>query len=56
VAPGDPAALADTLNELLTDARARELLGLAARDAAAGPYAWDAVAARTLALYEELRR
>jgi len=55
-APGDPAALADTLTELLADARARELLGLAALDAAEGPYAWDAVAARTLALYEGLRR
>jgi glycosyltransferase involved in cell wall biosynthesis len=56
VAPGDPAALAGALNELLADARARELLGLAARDAAAGPYSWDTVAARTLALYGGLRR
>ena len=28
----------------------------AAREAAAGPYSWDAVAEQTLALYRELRR
>ena len=56
VAPGDPAALADALNELLADARARELLGQSALDAAAGPYSWERVAELTLALYEGLRR
>jgi glycosyltransferase involved in cell wall biosynthesis len=54
VAPGDPEALAAALNELLADPAARERLSVAAREAAAGPYSWDAVAAETLALYREL--
>jgi glycosyltransferase involved in cell wall biosynthesis len=54
VAPGDPAGLARVLNELVADPQERERLATAAREAAAGPYSWDAVAAQTRALYEEL--
>ncbi len=54
VPPGDPAALAAALSELSGDPAAREQLAAAAREAATGPYSWDAVAAQTLALYEEL--
>ena len=54
VAPGDSAELAATLNDLVADESARERLAGAARAAASGPYSWDAVAARTLALYEQL--
>ena len=56
VPPGDPDALATTLTELTGDPGARERLAGAAREAAAGPYSWDAVATKTLALYEELTR
>jgi glycosyltransferase involved in cell wall biosynthesis len=51
---GDREALAAALNGLLADPTARERLSAAAREAAAGPYSWDAVAAETLALYREL--
>lgn len=54
VAPDDPAALTAALSELSGDPEARERLAAAAREAAAGPYSWDAVATQTLALYEEL--
>jgi glycosyltransferase involved in cell wall biosynthesis len=54
VAPEDPAALTAALQELLADEGARERLSDAARRAAAGPYSWDAVGARTLGLYKEL--
>jgi len=54
VAPEDPAALAEALRELSGDPAARERLSAAAREAAAGPYSWDAVATQTLALYREL--
>jgi glycosyltransferase involved in cell wall biosynthesis len=50
----DPAALAAALSELTADPAARERLAAAAREAAAGPYSWDAVATQTLALYQEL--
>jgi glycosyltransferase involved in cell wall biosynthesis len=56
VAPGDVDALAAALAELTADPQARERLGVAAREAAVGPYSWDAVAAQTLELYEELAR
>jgi glycosyltransferase involved in cell wall biosynthesis len=56
VPPGDPASLHAALARLLTDQAARERLAAAARAAAAGPYAWDAIAAQHLALYETLRR
>jgi glycosyltransferase involved in cell wall biosynthesis len=54
VPPGDATALASALNELTADPATRERLAGAAREAAVGPYSWDAVAAQTLALYEEL--
>jgi glycosyltransferase involved in cell wall biosynthesis len=54
VPPEDPGALAEALTELTGDPTARERLASAARDAASGPYSWDAVAAQTLALYREL--
>jgi glycosyltransferase involved in cell wall biosynthesis len=54
VPPGDPEALAAAISELLGDRAARERLASAAREAAAGPYSWEEVATRTLALYEEL--
>jgi glycosyltransferase involved in cell wall biosynthesis len=56
VPPGDTTALASSLSELTADPAAREHLAEAARAAAAGPYSWDAAAAQTLALYEELTR
>ncbi|HMC51040.1 MAG TPA: glycosyltransferase family 4 protein [Solirubrobacterales bacterium] len=56
VPPGDTTALASVLSELTADAPARERLAAAAQAAAAGPYSWDATAAQTLALYEELGR
>jgi len=54
VSPEDPEGLAAALSELVADPGARERLAEAARGAAIGPYSWDAVATRTLALYEEL--
>jgi len=53
-APGDAEALASALWRLIADAGERERLGAAACRAAAGPYSWDAVAARHLELYERL--
>jgi glycosyltransferase involved in cell wall biosynthesis len=53
VPPGDPAALATALTELLADEAERARLGDAARAAAAGPYSWDRIAERTLDLYRE---
>jgi glycosyltransferase involved in cell wall biosynthesis len=54
VPPGNGEALAAALSELLANPAARERLSAAAREAAAGPYSWDAVAGETLALYREL--
>ena len=54
VTPGDPSSLAGALNGLLIDPAARARLAAAAAAAAAGPYSWDTVAERTLALYREL--
>ena len=51
---GDARALHDALRELLDDPAARSRLATAARAATAGPYAWDTIARRTLALYERL--
>jgi glycosyltransferase involved in cell wall biosynthesis len=56
VPPGDPAALHAALTGLLADPAACERLADAARTVAAGPYAWDAIAAQHLALYEALRK
>jgi glycosyltransferase involved in cell wall biosynthesis len=54
VAPSDPGALRAGLEHLISNDGAREELAAGARAAAAGPYSWDAVAGRTLALYERL--
>ncbi len=54
VEPGDTAALAAALRELIGDPGAREELAAAARAAAAGPYSWDEAARLTLDLYREL--
>jgi glycosyltransferase involved in cell wall biosynthesis len=54
VAPDDPSALHAALAELVRDPAAREGLARAAGAAAAGPYAWDAIARQTAALYQEL--
>jgi glycosyltransferase involved in cell wall biosynthesis len=56
VPPGDPAALHTALARLLADPATRERLAAAASAAAAGPYAWDAIAAQHLALYRQLAR
>ena len=54
---GDARALHDALRELLGgDAAALAQLGERARAAAAGPYSWDQIGRRTLALYEQLLR
>jgi glycosyltransferase involved in cell wall biosynthesis len=54
VPPGDAPALHAALTRLLADPAARGRLATAARAAAAGPYAWDAIAERHLALYRSL--
>ncbi|HEV2791650.1 MAG TPA: glycosyltransferase family 4 protein, partial [Solirubrobacterales bacterium] len=54
VPPGDTAALASTLAELIADEAARDEMAAAATRAAAGPYSWDETARRTLDLYREL--
>ena len=50
----DPSELAAALSELTVDEAARSALAAASREAATGPYSWDAIARQTLALYEEL--
>jgi glycosyltransferase involved in cell wall biosynthesis len=54
VPPADPGALAEAIQELVSDRPQREALATAASAAAAGPYSWDAIGERTLALYREL--
>jgi len=54
VSPEDLDGLVAALSELVADPGARERLAEAARRAAIGPYSWDAVATRTLSLYEGL--
>ncbi|HEY3960480.1 MAG TPA: glycosyltransferase family 4 protein [Solirubrobacteraceae bacterium] len=51
---GDPVTLRNSLRELLSDPGARAAMAERARVAAAGPYSWDAIARRTLDLYESL--
>jgi glycosyltransferase involved in cell wall biosynthesis len=54
VPPGDAGALAAALEDLLGSDSDRARLAEAARAAAAGPYSWDGIAERTMALYREL--
>jgi glycosyltransferase involved in cell wall biosynthesis len=54
VPPGDAPALTQAIGELLADPGERERLAARARAAAAGPYSWDSIAQRTLAVYEEV--
>ncbi len=54
VAPGDVAALATALSDLAGDPARRRAMGEAGRARALAAFAWPALAARTIALYEEL--
>lgn len=54
VPPGDTAALASVLSELVGDEAARAELSAAAIRAAAGPFSWDEAARLTMDLYREL--
>ena len=54
VAPGDPGALCAAIRELLSDPAERERLAERARAAAAGPFSWDTIAARTVEVYDEV--
>jgi glycosyltransferase involved in cell wall biosynthesis len=56
VPAGDPAALRETLRELLSDPTALAAMAERARAAAEGPYSWDTIARQTLDLYESLHR
>jgi glycosyltransferase involved in cell wall biosynthesis len=51
---GDASALRRALSELLGDPDELTRMAASAREAAAGAYSWDTVAARTLALYRTL--
>jgi glycosyltransferase involved in cell wall biosynthesis len=53
-AAGDAIALADALRQTLADPAALRDMRERARAAAAGRYSWEAIAGRTLALYESL--
>jgi glycosyltransferase involved in cell wall biosynthesis len=55
VPPGDAEALATALSVLVNDPARLAQLAAASRAAAAGPYSWDAIAARTLELYSRLQ-
>jgi glycosyltransferase involved in cell wall biosynthesis len=54
VPPGDASALGAALSEIIAAPDERARLAAAARAAAAGPYSWDAAAARTLAVYRSI--
>ena len=54
VPPGDAVALARTLDELIASPSARRELERAAAQSVEGELGWDAIAARTLALYRSL--
>jgi glycosyltransferase involved in cell wall biosynthesis len=53
---GDAGALHDALRALLDDRSTRLQLGVRASAAAAGPYSWEQIGQRTLALYDMLLR
>ena len=52
---GDAGALAEQLQSLLDDPSALRSMGAAAARADQGELSWTDIAARTMALYEELR-
>lgn len=54
VPPADPAALADTLADVLADPERARAWGLRGRERALREFAWPALAARVEALYREL--
>jgi phosphatidyl-myo-inositol alpha-mannosyltransferase len=54
VPPGEPAALADAVVELLADEHAREQLGRSARAIAVERYSWDRIAQRLAEIYGSL--
>ena len=56
VEPGDVAGLARSMAELAQDAALREAMGSRGRKRAREGFGWPALAARTVALYEELLR
>jgi glycosyltransferase involved in cell wall biosynthesis len=56
VEPGDVEGLARSLAELAQDAALREAMGSRGQKRALEGFAWPAIAARTVALYEELLR
>jgi glycosyltransferase involved in cell wall biosynthesis len=55
VPPGDAPALAAALTALLADPAKLARMARASRALAAGPYGWDGIARRTLALYEAVQ-
>jgi alpha-maltose-1-phosphate synthase len=54
VPPGAPGPLAAALNALITDPDRAETMGRAGRKRAVSEFGWAAIAAQTVALYEEL--
>ncbi len=56
VPAGDARALAQALQELVSDPAQLEMMAQSARAAARGSYAWEGIASSTLALYERLLR
>src|SRR5918996_2683670 len=54
VPPRGPGGAAAAIGAPLPDPQERERLAENARAAAAGPYSWDSVAERTMAVYEEV--
>ena len=55
VAPGDPGALADGVEELLADEAGRAALGAAARQLAIDRYSWQDIARRLERIYDSAR-
>jgi len=56
VAPGDRAALADALAEVVADRERRMAMGAAGRLRVRADFAWSVLVDRTLAVYEALLR